>query len=178
MKSNPKKALDKFIECIQLEEALGDEVQYRFKATQCVIVICCRLGEASKAQEYHQKLLKNLDKVARNDVSDAINDVLDAVAKHLSQDQTMQRKLYEMTLTVLHNQNYQLWFQISLRLGKIFQDQGMTNELNDLIASLKKSCRKDDSGDQIMSSGNNDKDFGEYDQSKSNLLLETFALEI
>lgn len=29
-----------------------------------------------------------------------------------------------------------------------------------------------------MSSGNNDKGFGEYDQSKSNLLLETFALEI
>ena len=33
MKSNPKKALDKFVECIQLEEALGDEVVYRFKAT-------------------------------------------------------------------------------------------------------------------------------------------------
>lgn len=56
----------------------------------------------------------------------------------------MQRKLYEMTLTILKGQNYQLWFQISLRLGKIFQDQGMIKELNELIASLKKSCKKDD----------------------------------
>ena len=83
-----------------------------------------------------------------------------------------------MTLGILKDQNYQLWFQISLRLGKIFQDQGLIKELNELISQLKKSCKKDTSGDQIMSSGQNDRGFGEYDQSKSNLLLETFALEI
>jgi hypothetical protein len=32
---------------------------------------------------YQHKLLESIDKVARNDVSDAINNILDAVARNL-----------------------------------------------------------------------------------------------
>jgi len=88
-----------------------------------------------------------------------------------------------MTLSVLKSSNQQLWFTICLRLGKILLEQQNIPELESILTDLKSSCRKtntDADGDQIMSGLTKSKStiYEEYDQSKSNLLLETFALEI
>ena len=81
-----------------------------------------------------------------------------------------------MTLDTLKTQNEKLWHTICLRLGKVYLEQHSYTQLDDLLSVLKNSCRKTQVGtDQIKStSDTND----EFDQSKSNLLLETFALEI
>ena len=79
-----------------------------------------------------------------------------------------------MTLDILKTQNQQLWFTICLRLGKIYLDQSNIKELDEMLTVLKNSCRVQKDGDQIMQTSSND----EFDPAKSNLLLETFALEI
>lgn len=85
-----------------------------------------------------------------------------------------------MTLEKLEKENQQLWFTICLRLGKVYLDQNNIDQLNELLVTLKNSCKiQEGDGDQIMSgnkiSGAVD---DEYDKTKSNLLLETFSLEI
>ena len=81
-----------------------------------------------------------------------------------------------MTLDILKTQNQQLWFTICLRLGKIYLDQSNIKELDEMLSILKNSCKVQKDGDQIMQSSSRDRE--DYDPAKSNLLLETFALEI
>lgn len=138
-----------------MEEDLGDEIVHRFKAMENIIIISARLQLFDKMRQYHDKLLSLISKVARNDVSDAINNILDAVQKHLSQQIDEQRHMYSMTLNVLKDSNQQLWFTISLRLGKILLDQQKYEELDRLLTQLKEDCKKtgtDADGDTIMSS--------------------------
>lgn len=47
-----------------------------------------------------------------------------------------------MILDILKDQNQQLWFTISLRLGKIYLEQQKIKELDELLTTLKKSCMK------------------------------------
>jgi COP9 signalosome complex subunit 2 len=66
---------------------------------------------------------------------------------------------------VLKSSNERLWFTICIRLAKIYQDLGHFDQLDQLIIELKESCK--------VSQGS-----GQYDNSKSNLLLEMLAMEI
>lgn len=78
-----------------------------------------------------------MSKVARNAVSDAINNILDAVSKHIENMPNEQSQMYNMILDILKDQNPQLWFTISLRLGKIYLEQQKIKELDDLLTVLK-----------------------------------------
>jgi COP9 signalosome complex subunit 2 len=112
-----------------------------------------------------RQLLKFINKVARNDVSDAINNILDAVSSHLAGQPDYQRQMYTMTLDILKSSNERLWFNICLRLGKIYLDTGAYEPLDKLLAELKDNCKLPN-------------DSNTNDTTKSNLLLEVFALEI
>ena len=142
MKQNPKEAIGEFEECVKKEMELGDEITWRFKAMENIVVLCARLGECEKMRDYQGRILKIMDKVARNDVSDAINNILDAVSKHLEKNLAEQQVMYTMTLDILKKQNQQLWFTICLRLGKIYLDQGKFPELDALLTVLKESSKK------------------------------------
>ena len=54
-----------------------------FKAMENIVVLSARLKLFDKMKQYQAEILKIMGKVARNDVSDAINNILDAVSKHL-----------------------------------------------------------------------------------------------
>jgi len=69
-------------------------------------------------------LLRMVNKVAREDLSEAVNAILDAVAHHLADKPQKQSEMYKMTLDVLKSSNERLWFTICLRLAKIYQDLG------------------------------------------------------
>jgi hypothetical protein len=81
------------------------------------------LGELTKLKHYQEKLLLLMNLVARNDVSDAINNIFDSVSKHLNNEPEVQREIFSTICDVLKDRNQQLWFTISLRLGKIYLDQ-------------------------------------------------------
>jgi len=56
-------------------------------------------------KDYQKKILKMMDKVSKNDVSEAINNILDAVAKHLENNVAVQQEMYQMILEVLKSSN-------------------------------------------------------------------------
>ena len=184
MKENPKDAIEQFESCVLLEENFGTEIIHRFKAMENIVVLCAKLNQFDKMKDYQNRILKIMDEVTRNDVSDAINNILDAVSKYLGDKPQQQKQIYMMTIDTLKTANPQLWFTICLRLGKLYLESDNIKELDDLLTTLKDSCRKkqqDNDGDQIMSSvqtGNYSKIYDEFDPSKSNLLLETFAWEV
>lgn len=86
-------------------------------------------------------LLKMVSKVAREDLSDAVNAVLDSISINLAAFPDQQSQMYGMTLEVLKSNNERLWFTICLRLGKIYMDLKQFDKLDTLLSELKDSCR-------------------------------------
>jgi hypothetical protein len=62
---------------------MGDEVKYRFQALENIVILSAQLGKYDNMVSKQSKLLKYINRVARNDVSDAINKILDAVSTYL-----------------------------------------------------------------------------------------------
>jgi COP9 signalosome complex subunit 2 len=101
--------------------------------------------------------------VSKNQLAEAINDIQDAISKHLINHPQHAREMYELILGNLKTSNERLWFSTSLRLGKIYLDERNFDSLERVIDELKSQCRDASNA---------------YDLSKGNLLLEVFALEI
>lgn len=105
-----------------LTENKEDDISYRFKALYNIVILSAQLGQYDKMESNHRLFLKQVNKVDREDLAEAINQVLDAVSTHLAPHPDYQRKMYQMTLEVLKVSNERLWFNICLRLGKIYLD--------------------------------------------------------
>jgi COP9 signalosome complex subunit 2 len=72
--------------------------------------------------------------------------------------------MFQITLEALKNANNErLWFNTNLRLAKLYLDMARTQDVENLIAVLKKSCQTPD---------------GRDDTSKGSNLLEVYCLEI
>ena len=131
-----------------------------FKALENSVIICCRLSIYGEMVKSHQALLKLINKVARNDVTDAINHILEDVSDMT--DDSYRKQMYECTLEILRTNNERLWFNTSIKLARIYLEKQDYPSLEKLIKELKASCEIEE---------------GEYDTSKGNL-LEVFAIEI
>lgn len=73
-----------------------------------------------------EKLLKFSIKVSKNDLTEAVNTVLDCVHTNLDSKPEYAahaRKMYQLILGNLRQSNERLWFATSLRLGKIYFDE-------------------------------------------------------
>lgn len=116
-------------------------------------------------------MLQMSSKVSKNDTTEAIDTVLDAVEQHLSEKPTQAKDMYQLILGSLKQTNERLWFATSLRLGKLYLDAKNFEQLNSLIYELKLECR-------ISSDKTDLTDQATYDMTKGNLLLQAFALEI
>ena len=86
---------------------------------------------------FHTKCLSLVTKVARNDVSDTINNIVDAGMRHLDNQPEYQRKIFQTSLDVLKDSNQQLWFNLSLKLGKIHFEMKNYTELEKMLVILK-----------------------------------------
>jgi hypothetical protein len=69
---------------VLLEEQIGEEVKYRFKALENIVILSAQLGDYENMVSKQRMLLKLINKVAKNDVSEAINSILDAVSTFLN----------------------------------------------------------------------------------------------
>lgn len=54
---------------------------------------------------FHNKALGLVNKVARNDVSDAINNIVDAGMRYLEDQPDYQKKIFQTSLDVLKDSN-------------------------------------------------------------------------
>jgi hypothetical protein len=78
----------------------------------------------------HGRLINKIVKVSRNDAEEAITNILDAVTKKMKDKPEQQMEIYFMTLDAIKSVSITLWFNVSLRLGKIYLDMNNFDSLN------------------------------------------------
>jgi len=162
--SCPEQALEQFLRVVELETKRGQEVVWRFKALQNIVILCARLGKFDEMAQRYRELLSHMDQVTRNDASEAINNVLDAASSASEQGGSKLETVYELTLDALKaTANQRLWFSTSVKLAKLHLEMGDVQKLSRLVKSLHRTCQKPD---------------GQDDVSKGSHLLEVYALEI
>jgi COP9 signalosome complex subunit 2 len=79
-KSDPKRALELFLNVLALDKNTADQ-QYYFKSLNNVVILYANLANYPEMNKYHMELLEKMDSVARNDAVDAINSIIDAASK-------------------------------------------------------------------------------------------------
>lgn len=148
-----------------MEESRG-ELSYSFKALRHIIIVAMKLGKYDTMLENQKILLRTSTRpeVSRNELTEAINDVQDAITKHVS-DPKVAREMYQLILGNLKTTNERLYYATQLRLGKIYFDEKNFSQLEAVLKELKDSCV-----DKTSATG--------YDKAKGHLLLEVLALEI
>jgi COP9 signalosome complex subunit 2 len=167
MKTQKNEALEKFETVILLEEQ-SDKVAFSFLAIRHVVILTMQLGLYEKMVESLKQMLRMSLKVSKNDLTEAVNLVQDAIQKTLTNQPEQAREMYQLILGNLKSNNERLWFATSLRLGKIYLDEKSFEKLDQTLSELKIACR--DPNDAMNPDS--------YDMKKGNLLLEVFALEI
>lgn len=147
-----------------MEESHGSS-EFSFASLRYVVVLTMELHQFERMIDQTKVLLRYSTRptVSKNQLAEAINDIQDAISKHLSNHPQHAREMYELILGNLKQSNERLWFSTSLRLGKIYLDERNFESLERVIDELKAQCRDASNA---------------YDLSKGNLLLEVFALEI
>jgi COP9 signalosome complex subunit 2 len=169
---NPKEALEKFETVILLEEQEGKD-ENTFKSLEYIVVISLKINESEKATDAYTKLMKMIDKVARNDKSAAIQNILEAVND--CQDSDLKDKFYTNTLEVLKDTDQKMWLDIQIKLGKLYLEKQDFSKLEHLILELKEECKKhEDPSLQKKPSGMASESFNQYDS----YLCEVYCLEI
>lgn len=159
---DPKQAIELFEKVVALESKLGDQVKWRFKALQRLVVIYFGQNMYDKMVERYRGMLQYLESVTRNECTEAINAILDAIAA-VTNVQVLS-EMYEITLIALKSANNErLWFNTNLKLAKLYLESQRIPELERLITDLKATCQNPDGTDDI---------------SKGNYLLEVYCLEI
>ena len=85
------------------------------------------------------------DKASRNEVSDAINKILDLVETQLQEKSPeMAKEMYSLILERLKTYNDRLWFTTSLRLARMYLDSKQFAPLEQMLIDLKRACLTQD----------------------------------
>ena len=134
----------------------------RFKALQHLVILNYKLRRFTETTACYRNMLDFMSTVTRNECTDAINAILDAITN--STDVQVLSTMYEITLEALKSANNErLWFNTNLKLAKLYLDARRIHELEAIIDMLKRSCQ--------LSTGVDDPAKGSY-------LLEVYCLEI
>jgi COP9 signalosome complex subunit 2 len=159
---NRERAVEMFEKVVEMESARGNDIKWRFKALQELVILYFKLGKFILMIQRFQMMLSYISSVTRNECTDAINAVLDAIAS--VKDVKVLSEMYELTLASLKSANNErLWFNTNLKLAKAYLDSQRYNDVDRIVMELKRSCQLPDGSD---------------DTSKGTSLLEVYCLEI
>uniref|UniRef100_A0A6V1ITC2 PCI domain-containing protein n=1 Tax=Heterosigma akashiwo TaxID=2829 RepID=A0A6V1ITC2_HETAK len=158
----PQQAIELLQKVVDLETAKGDEVKWRFKALAHLVALHFQLDQKDAAVAKYQELFKYLGDVTRNECTDAVNAILDAVSA--ATDLAFLTKMYELTLAALKRAaNERMWFGTLCKLGRVHLQQEDYSGVQRVIDEAHRSCLLPDGSD---------------DPAKGTSLLEVYALEI
>ncbi len=134
----------------------------RFKALQNLVVLYFGLHMHQNMIDRYRSMLAYLSLVTRNECTDAINVILDAIST--ATDTNVLSQMYEITLLALKTSNNErLWFHTNLKLTRVYLEANRLSEMEKLLTVLKQSCQLPNGSD---------------DPSKGGYLLEVYCLEI
>ncbi|CAG9329981.1 unnamed protein product [Blepharisma stoltei] len=162
-KTNPEDALTGFLKVLELEGNRPEsEQQWRFKALKNVVVLECTLGFYEPMCSHLAELIGLIDTVASNDATDAINSIIDVSSKIT--DPTYSMRVLSMILEKLKESGKsRLVFNTQTKLAKLYLERNDVENAESTISELVSSCHLPN---------------GQVDNSKSQSLLEAYALEI
>lgn len=159
---DPLSAMGMFERVVELEASLGEDVKWRFKALQHLVVMYYANGMHNKMVSAYRAMLSYISSVTRNESTEAINIILDSLVS--ATDVSVLSEMYEITLVALKSANNdRLLFNTNLKLAKVYLQERKLGEVNRLVLLLKRSCQTADGRDDV---------------SKGNLLLEVYSVEI
>lgn len=120
------------------------------------------LGDYDNMVERYRSMLQYITAVTRNECTEAINTILDAIASVTNVYVLSQ--MYEITLLALKlANNERLWFNTNIKLAKLYMEDHKYAEVERIILDLKRTCQ--------TPAGYDDPEKGSY-------LLEVYCLEI
>jgi COP9 signalosome complex subunit 2 len=159
---NQSRAIELFEKVVRLEESRGDQVKWRFKALQHLVVLYFLTRNSPLMIERYRSMLLLISSVTRNECTDAINVVLDTISAATDVDVLSQ--MYEITLEALKTANNErLWFNTNLKLARVYLEGSKVAEVERILLLLKQTCQLPDGSDDI---------------SKGSALLEVYCIEI
>ncbi|KAI9907179.1 hypothetical protein PsorP6_016142 [Peronosclerospora sorghi] len=162
-------ALEYFLRVVTLEKETSplQDQKWSFQALENVVKICVSQRKWEEMLRHYEQMLEYLVFVTRNASTDSISSILDFVTSSMGKDEEIAKftsKMYEMTLEKLKNiNNDRLWFNMNVKLGKVYLEMQEYDQLQVLLRQLYDYCQTPD---------------GVYDQSKATSLLDVYALEI
>lgn len=162
---DPVRACEMFETVVALECSRGDEVKWRFKALEHLVVLQQRLGNLDTMADKYREMLRWAPAVTRNECNDSVNAVLEAISDESAKlPPDVLSQMYEITFEALKAANNErLWFNTNIKVGKIYLQQRAYDKVASVVKELRASCQTRDGVD---------------DPSKSTSLLEAYALEI
>lgn len=83
-RAKPAEALDMFENVILLAEQVEGEAKFKFQALQNIVVLSAQLGQLGNMVDKQKMLLRMVNKVSREDLSEAVNAILYAVTNYLA----------------------------------------------------------------------------------------------
>jgi transcriptional regulator NrdR family protein len=142
IKTEKESAIERFGVVIMMEESHGFS-KFSFSSLRYVVILSMELARHVNMIEKAKELLRYSQRptVSKNQLSEAINDIQDAISKHLVEHPQQAREMYELILGNLKLTNESLWFSTSLRLGMIYLDERNFESLERIITELKDQCR-------------------------------------
>lgn len=167
----PEEALTKFERVIELEKEQGKD-ENTFKSLEYIVIITVKLGQFEKALAVHDDLLGMVDRVAKNDKSSAITNILEAVND--AGDSDFKAKFFDKTLSVLKDSDSKMWLEIQIKLGKLFLEAGDHEKLNLLIDELKRTCTGEGDLTLVKKSSSSTGNFSQF----NSYLMEVYCLEM
>ena len=82
-RNKPKEALEMFESVLLISESLDGETKFRFLGLQNIVVLSAQLGLLENLVAKQRLLLKMVNKVSREELSDAVTAIMESVAQFL-----------------------------------------------------------------------------------------------
>jgi len=150
--TEPEKAVELFEKVVKLESERGDEVKWRFRALENLVTLCHKLGRYEEMEERHGEMLKYLGSVTRNECTESINSLL-TIISGMSNLSLMSNMIQRTLSTLKDASNHRLWFNMNVKLGKLFVEMKKFTELRGVIQVLREFCHDEDGNDDIANKG-------------------------
>lgn len=145
-----------------------ENMKWSFQAYEHIVKICVSSKKWDDMLATYKQMLSFLPYVTRNESTDSISSILDVVSTNTGAEKQesakYSSKMYEITLDRLKDANNdRLWFNMNVKLGKLYLDMNEFTQLRKLLDQLYVYCQTPE---------------GRNDQSKATALLDVYSLDI
>jgi COP9 signalosome complex subunit 2 len=183
MSENPTEAIELFEKVVQMESEMAvDSVKWRFKALCHLVILMSQTRRLDDMVQHYKSMLSRLETVTRNECTDAINTVLDAITALSSEENSTMHdeillQMYTITLDALKvTNNERLWVMVNIKLCKLYVETHQLDKVEDLLIMLKNFFGQAiENEDGMLVDGGSSSGSGSGSTSS---LLEVYSIEI